>query len=385
MAELKKVIVLGLGAMGSSAACHLAARGHRVMGFDRHTPPHRFGSSHGHTRIFRRAYFEDPRYVPLLVRARELWSDLERESGEKLFQNAGMLSIGMPGGTLVERTLQSAREFNLPEPLIFTAEELRGRWPAFLVADGADAVLEESAGTLAPEACVTAQLKEAVKLGAELHFDAPVLSWSAGGGSVTVRTERGTWTAERLVIAAGPWAPETLPDMDVELKVLRQAVFWLRPRDPGPFREIPMFIFDAEDGAPKVYGFPLADAPEEGVKIAVHGTLALEGITAECTPATVDREIRPSDEAYLRRRLATTVPALATAEVVHAETCLYTVTPDENFVLGEHPQHPEVIVAAGFSGHGFKFASVVGEIVADLVEEGKTKMEIEFLSATRAF
>jgi sarcosine oxidase len=380
MPQSRDVIVLGLGAMGSSAASHLAARGHRVVGFDRHTPPHSFGSSHGRTRIFRQAYFEDPRYVPLLARARDLWGELERESGQSLFQSAGMLSIGMPGGRLVQRTLESARRFHLrPEPRILVAEELRARWPAFVVPDDAAAVLEENAGHLAPEACVTAQLKKAVKLGAELHFGEPVLSWSAGAGSVTVRTAQGTWTAERLVIAAGPWAPEVLYEAGLPLKALRQTVFWLRPADPEPFREIPMFIFEAEEGTPMVYGFPLIGALDDGVKVAIHGTRALDGITAECTPETVDREIRPGDEAYLRQRLAATVPALAMGQTVRAETCLYTMTPDENFFLGQHPEHPEAIVAAGFSGHGFKFASVIGEIIADLVSEGKTNMEIAFL------
>ena len=380
MPQSRDVIVLGLGAMGSSAAGHLAARGHRVVGFDLHTPPHSFGSSHGRTRIFRQAYFEDPRYVPLLMRAQELWRELERESGQSLFQSAGMLSIGMPGGRLVQRTLESARRFRLvPEPQILAAEELRARWPALLISDGASAVLEVNAGYLAPEACVTAQLKKAVKLGAELHFSDPVLSWSAGAGIVTVRTPQGKWTAGRLVIAAGPWAPEILQEAGLPLMALRQTVFWLRPADPEPFREIPMFFFEAEEGTPMVYGFPLTGALDDGVKVAIHGTQLQKGITMECTPQTVDREIRLHDEAYLRQRLATAVPALAVGQTVRAETCLYTMTPDENFFLGEHPQHPEVIVAVGFSGHGFKFASVVGEIIADLVTEGKTNMEIGFL------
>jgi sarcosine oxidase len=366
------VIVIGLGAMGSAVAGYLAANGHRVAAFDPFTPPHAQGSSHGLSRIFRQAYWEDPRYVYLLLRARELWEKLERDSNKRLLHITGGLMIGPDNGQLVRRSAASARQFDLPHE-IFTATELRRRWPVFHADADTVALLEHGAGYLDPEACVAEQLAQAARLGAQLHFDEPVLEWSAASGSVTVRTTREVYAAGHVVIAAGPWAPQVLAEMNLPLRVTRQAVFWFEPKDCiDLYREdrFPIYLVETKDEQPVVYGFPLTGPESEGVKAAVHGSSEL------CTPETICREIRVEDERLIRQRLTLTLPSLA-GRVRRAETCIYTMTPDENFVIGPHPHFPSVTIAAGFSGHGFKFAPVIGEIVGELATTGKSSYDIE--------
>jgi sarcosine oxidase len=371
------VIVIGLGAMGSAVAGYLAANGHRVAAFDRFTPPHAQGSSHGLSRIFRQAYWEDPRYVHLLLRARELWEKLERDSGRRLLHIIGGLMVGPEDGQLVRRSAESARQFGLSHE-IFTATEIKQRWPVFHADANTVALLEHGAGYLDPEACVREQLSQAARHGAQLHLDEPVLGWSAASGSVTVRTTRGVYTAGHLVIAAGPWAPQVLAE-DLPLRVTRQVVFWFEPKEcVDLYREdrLPIYLFETKDEHPVVYGFPLTGPESDGVKAAVHGSTEL------CTPETICREIRSEDERLIRQRLASTLPSLA-GRVLRAETCIYTMTPDENFIVGPHPQFPSVTIAAGFSGHGFKFAPVIGEIVGGLATRGSSDHDIEMFSPLR--
>ncbi len=378
MARAADVIVIGLGAMGSAVTAYLAENDHRVAAFDRYTPPHSQGSSHGLSRIFRQAYWEDPRYVHLLLRARELWDKLERDSGTKLLHRTGGLMIGPEDGQLVRRSEESARQFGLSHEM-FSAQELKRRWPAFRTKAGDVGLLEHNAGYLTPELCVEQQLIQAARAHARLHYNEPVLEWSANPGSVSVRTARGVYSAEHLIITAGPWAPEVLAEMGLPLRVTRQVQYWFEPKEPMDlFREdrLPIYMFETEDGEPLVYGFPLTGPDSEGVKVAVHGS------NERCTPETICREVRPEDEHYIRQRLAETLPSLA-GRLLRAETCLYTMTPDENFILGTHPHHPAVTVAAGFSGHGFKFASAVGEVLGELVTTGRTSQDIAMFSPTR--
>jgi len=359
------VIVLGLGAMGSATAASLAERGLRVVAFDASAPPHNLGSSHGRSRIFRQAYFEDPAYVPLLLRARELWTRLERDSGRPLFHPTGALMIGPVSGKLVTGSARSARQFSLAHDML-SAAELRRRWPAFRVPDDTVALLEPRAGYLHPELCIEQFLRHATRHGAILHPDTPVSAWHADRGSATVTTARGTWTAGHLVLAAGPWTPQVLADLHLPLRVTRQIVFWFEPLTPiDAFREdrFPVYMFETGAAEPMLYGFPLTGPNAEGLKVAVHGS------NIECAPETAPRDLRPEDERNIRQRLATTIPALA-GRLLHTETCLYTMTPDENFILGAHPEHPAVVLAAGFSGHGFKFAPIVAELLAGLVATG---------------
>jgi sarcosine oxidase len=373
------ILVVGLGAMGSSTAVHLAQRGHRVLGFDRFTPPHAHGSSHGGTRIIRKAYWEDPRYVPLLLRAYELWRRLEADSGQSLLHITGGLMIGRADSDLVAGSRASAEEFGLQHEVL-SAGEMRRLYPAFKVDDDWVALWERDAGYLRPEACVEQQLEQAALAGAELHFDEPVMEWNAlPDGGVSVRTTQETYTADHLVIAAGPWAPRILGELNLPLRVTRQVVYWFEPTgsiDLFRRERMPIYVREMEKGQPMLYGFPLTGADREGVKVGLHGS---EDV---CSPETVDRAIGRSEELTIRERLADALPLL-TGRLLHAETCLYTMTPDENFVIDTHPEFPQVTLAAGFSGHGFKFASVLGEVLADLATGSKPAYDLELFSLRR--
>lgn len=376
---MSATIVVGLGAMGSATALHLAQRGHRVLGFDRFTPPHSHGSSHGQTRIIRKAYFEDPRYVPLLLRAYELWRRLEADTGQSLLHITGGLMIGRADSDLVAGSTASAEEFDLQHEVL-QAAEIRRLYPAFRVDDDWVALWERDAGYLHPEACVELQLKQAALAGAELHFDEPVMEWNAlPGGGVSVRTARETYNADQLVICAGPWAPQILRELKLPLRVTRQVVYWFEPAGSIElFRRerMPIYVREMEKGQPMLYGFPLTGLETDGVKVGLHGS---EDV---CIPETVDRTIGPGEELTIRERLADALPSLA-GRLLHAETCLYTMTPDENFVIDAHPEFPQVTLAAGFSGHGFKFAGVLGEVLADLATGLKPAYDLGLFSLRR--
>jgi sarcosine oxidase len=376
---MSTIIVIGLGAMGSSTALQLARRGHRVLGFDQFTPPHTRGSSHGQTRIIRQAYWEDSRYIPLLLRAYEIWRQLEVDTGQSLLQITGGLMIGRAAGDLVARSTASAERFTLPHEVL-PAAEMRRRYPAFRLRDDWLALWEQEAGYLYAEACVEQQLQQSVVAGADLHFDEPVMEWNAlPGGSVLVRTVRDTYAADHMVITAGPWAPQILRELNLPLSVTRQVVYRFEPIGSiDLFRQdrMPIYIREMERGQPMLYGFPLTGLDSEGVKVGLHGS------TDFCTPETVDREIRPADERIMREQLAEALPLLA-GRLLHAETCLYTMTPDEHFVIDRHPEFSQVTLAAGFSGHGFKFASVLGEVLADLATGSRPAYDLELFSVRR--
>ena len=369
--------------MGSAAAQHLAERGHVVTAFDRFAPPHSYGSSHGQTRIIRQSYWEDPRYVPLLLRAYELWRRLEAESGQSLLHITGGLMIGPADGDLVARSTKSAERFNLAHRIL-TRADVERRYPMFSMLDGMAALWEDAAGFLYPEACVQQQINQAQRFGADLHYNEPAIEWiPLESGRVLARTSNGTYEADRLVITAGPWAPQLLRSMRLPLEITRQVLFWFEPLAiPELYREgnLPIFLMQSKGGGPLLYGFPSiassASSHVEGVKVALHGSHSV------CTPETIIREILPEDEQVIRERLAEAMPTLA-GRLIHAETCLYSMTPDEHFILDQHPDHPQVTVAAGFSGHGFKFASVVGEILADMATGQPSTFNLDLFSARR--
>lgn len=378
MGRSANVLIIGLGAMGSAAAAWLAERGQRVVAFDAFTPPHAQGSSHGRSRIYRYAYWEDPRYVHLLLRGRELWRKLERDSRVPLLHRTGGLVIGPSDGQLVPRSAESARQFDLPYEVLM-AVELQRRWPVFAIAPHMMGLLEQDAGYLIPELCIAQWMRVAHHHGAELHCNEPVISWEARGDAVTVRTSRGIWSADRLIVAAGPWAPRILRDLGLPLRVTRQVVFWFRPQGGvDAFRpdRLPIYLFESEPAMAVLYGFPLTGGDEEGVKVALHGSDDV------CTPESCDRAIHTVDEKRIRARLATTVPSLA-GRLVDAATCLYTMTPDEHFIVGAHPEHANVLVAAGFSGHGFKFAPVIGEALGELAVKGASSVDLSMFAPGR--
>ena len=371
-------IVAGLGGMGSAAAYHLAGRGRRVLGLERYTPAHDKGSSHGQSRIIRQAYFEDPAYVPLLLRAYELWERLERETGEDLMTLTGGLMIGPPESDTFKGSRASADEHGLPYEVLDTPE-LKRRYPMFEPTEGTVALFEEKAGFVRPEAAVKAHLSRAEALGADLRFGEEILVWEPTASGVRVETASGVYEAERLVVTAGAWAPKLLADLGLPLEVTRQILFWFDPKGgieaflPDRF---PIFIWEPEDGN-AFYSIPAHDGPGGGVKVAF---FRADGTPAD--PDTIDREVHDHEVGFMREYLARYVPDLD-GEFLYAKTCMYTNTPDEHFVISTHPEYPQVAVAAGFSGHGFKFCGVVGEILADLVTRGETSRPINLFSPTR--
>ena len=379
MAHSFDVIVIGLGGMGSAAAYQLATRGQQVLGLEQHKPVHNYGSSHGRSRIIRQAYFEDPAYVPLLLRAYELWEQIETETGQELLTITGGLMIGSPDSAVVAGSIRSAREHGLSNEVL-DANAIQRRFPPLQPAADLVAFYEQKAGLLYPKATVQAHLHRAAQLGAELHFEETVLSWdvAASGDGVRVTTEQGSYSAEHLVIAPGAWAPGLLAELHLPLKVERQVMYWFDPLtgiEPFSVGHFPIYIWECEDGA-AFYGFPAHDGPGGGVKVALHTS------GTPCTPATINREVGAEETDRMRSYLAERIPALNNT-CIHAVTCMYTNTPDKHFVIATHPRFPQVAIAAGFSGHGYKFASVVGEILADLSLEGTTRHPINLFTPER--
>jgi sarcosine oxidase len=372
------VIVAGLGGMGSSAAYHLAGRGKRVLGLERYSPTHDRGSSHGQSRIIRLAYSEDPAYVPLVIRAYELWERLERETGENLMKITGGLMIGPPGTKFFEGSKESAEKYDLPYEVL-DAAELKKRYPVFEPTPDTVALFEEKAGFLRPEASVKAHLERAASLGADLRFGEEILSWQPTRSGVRVETTSVTYEAERLVVSAGAWAPKLLADLGLPLEVTRQLLFWFDPKggiEPFLPDRFPIFIWEPEDGN-SFYAIPAHDGPTGGVKVAF---FRADGKPAD--PETIDREVHDVEVEFIRGYIARYIPDLD-GRFLYAKTCMYTNTPDEHFVISTHPDYHQVAIAAGFSGHGYKFCSVVGEILADLATEGEATHPISLFSPAR--
>jgi sarcosine oxidase len=373
------VIVLGLGAMGSAAAQQLAQRQKQVLGIEQFVPPHDKGSSHGGTRMIRQAYWESPAYLPLVLRAYELWQKLERDAGAKLLHITGGLILGSADSQLVTGAIAAADQHSIKYSVL-DPRQIRERFPAIMPLANDVAVYEELAGYLLTEECIRAQLRLAAQSGAELHFDERVLGWSADSAGITVSTDRRVYEAERLVITAGPWANEALKGF-FPLNVTRQVMTWIEPVggvEPFLPDRFPVFLCDSPDDGFPGYGFPAVDGANGGVKAAIHGSDVV------CTPETVDREVHMSDLAEVIRNLRPRFPSLA-GQILKATTCLYTMTPDEHFIIGLHPQFPSVSIACGFSGHGFKFAPVVGEILVQLATTGRSSHPIEIFSPRHFF
>lgn len=367
-------IVLGTGGVGSAALFHLARRGLRVLGIDRFTPGHDRGSSHGETRIIRQAYFEHPDYVPLLLRAYELWAELEALSGQQLFYQVGLLQVGRRDGAVVSGVLHSAKLHGLKVEEL-TAAETQRRFPGFAVPPEMSGVFEPRAGYLLVESCVLAHLRAAKKVGAGHLPETEVLSWRASGDEVVVTTNRGEFHAARLVISPGAWAGEMLAWLGVPLEVRRKHVYWFSPTaaEYAASSGCPTFLYELPEGV--FYGFP-ALAPH-GLKAAEHS-----GGELVTDPANDPRANNAADRERVTKFLARYVPGVSRTASRHS-VCFYAITPDEHFVVDRHPDHPNVAFAAGLSGHGFKFTGVMGEVLADLAIGGRTEMPIGFLGLRR--
>ncbi|MEV6110401.1 N-methyl-L-tryptophan oxidase [Streptomyces sp. NPDC051940] len=381
MGDSYDVIVLGLGGMGSATAWQLAARGARVLGLERFGPAHNRGSSHGGSRITRQSYFEDPAYVPLLLRSYELFERLERDSGlAGISVLCGGVMVGPPDSRTVAGALLSARTWDLPHEL-YDAKELRRRFPTLTPQDDEVALWEAKAGLVRPERTVEAQLALAARGGADLRFEEPADGWEVlPGGGVRVTTGRGTYTAGQLVVCPGAWAPQLLAELGVEITVERQIMYWFQPRGGThafePERH-PIYIWEDAAGV-QIYGFPAIDGPELGAKVAF-----FRGGGTVCTPETIDRTVYDHEVRAMADQVAGQLPDLP-GTFLKAATCMYSNTPDEHFVITRHPAYPEsVTVACGFSGHGFKFAPVVGEITADLALDGRTAHPIGLFDPAR--
>jgi sarcosine oxidase len=364
------VIIVGLGAMGSAAAYHLAQRGQRVLGLDRFSPPHTMGSSHGQTRIIREAYFEHPCYVPIVQRAYVLWDELSRTASAPLFLQTGGLMIGAPDSIVFTGAKRSADTHRLPHEVL-TAGEVRKRFPALDPGDDMRAVLEPRAGILFPERCVAAHLALAARHGANLCSEEPVVRWSATEHGVEVISTKGTYHAGQMIVSAGSWARELLPDLNPPLTIERQVLFWFEPKTaPRVFypERCPIHLWQVGTGEGRkfFYGFPDLG---EGVKVAGHH----DG--APVSPDFVSRDVAPGEVDAMRGLLRRFLPQ-ADGPLRSATVCLYTNTPDEHFWIDRHPAHPQVLIASPCSGHGFKFSSAIGEILADLVTAGRSQFDL---------
>ena len=376
-AEKMDVAVLGTGALGSGALLSLAKRGLKVVGIDRFEPGHERGSSHGMTRVIRKAYFEAPEYVPLLERAYALWDELERESGESLFIRCGVLEVGPPDGEVVPGVLRAAQAHNLPVEAL-TGAEVERRFPGFHVPEGFAGVFESDGGILRVERCVALQCERAQKLGAELRSGRTILSVNREGSSYLIQTDKGPIYANALVLTAGAWARDLLPELAPFLRVVRKVLLWYPVHDRGPqyleSEGSPVFLFELPQGV--FYGFPVID--DFGFKVAEHS-----GGDEVDDPLALDRNLYERDHAPVDRFLKRFVPNVVPGRASKHAVCMYTLSPDLHPIAGLHPELPHVAFAAGMSGHGFKFSSAFGEALADLALEGSTRHPMDIFAFER--
>jgi sarcosine oxidase len=374
MPRIYDVIVIGAGAMGSGACLHLSRRGQRVLCLEQFDIPHNLGSSHGFSRMIRMAYYEHPDYVPLLRRAYELWEELERQSGEKLLHITGGIYMGPPQGHVVSGALASARRHGLPHEHL-TRAQLASRFGQFDLPEDFQGVFEPRAGFLLPEKVIAAQAQLAMSMGVEIHGREPVLGWESGSGHIGVRTTQGEYQAQKVLFCAGAWTSRLLTQLGVKLTVTRQPMGWVWPADSRPFQmgRFGVWGIQEPDGSLS-YGMPMTnDSP--GLKLARHAP----GLSTD--PDQLNRQCTPSDQEEIRavqRRLPQ-----AAGPILSVRICMYTMSPDGHFILDRLPGEPRAMVAAGFSGHGFKFASVVGEVLADCLTDGKTRHPVGFLGLAR--
>jgi sarcosine oxidase len=368
------VIVVGLGAMGSACLDALAGANRRVLGIDRFAPPHALGSSHGRTRITREAYFEHPVYVPIVRRAQELWRDLERSSGRQLFVKTGGLSIGPEDGMVVRGALASAQEFRVLHRVL-SAAGVQRQFPGLQPLDDMVGVFDDRAGVLFPELCISALLARGGKAGAEVRRDESVLAWKADGEGVLVTTSTGEYRAAQLVLSGGAWMRTLVPELAGILKVVRQPIHWFEPSRPEEFTPTRCPVTLWEYGSGRVF-YTLPDFGD-GVKAGVH----YEGKAVD--PDDVDRRTTPDEDAQATDLMRRFLPH-AKGRLVESQVCLYTNTPDLHFIIDTHPLYPkQVAVVSACSGHGFKFATAIGEVVAQLLAGATPRYDLGMFRMTR--
>ncbi len=382
-------IVLGVGGMGSATVYELAKRGKKVLGLERFNIAHDSGSSHGINRIIRLAYAEDPRYVPLVRRAYERWREIENLISERLLFITGGIDAGPEQGEIIQGSLRACREHSLPHERLDSAD-LRRRFPGYAFPKEKElvAVYQPDGGFVLSERAIIGYVMAAQALGAEIHARECVGQWEAKKDQVVVHTDRGSYTADSLVITAGPWAAQAVPELKAgRLKAgrlavpERQVLIWTQPLRPEYFMmgRFPVFNMEAADDTAtnRYYGFPVYGFP--GFKMGRYHHLS-----EEVDPDRMDRDCHRKDEETLREAIRVYFPD-ADGPTMAMKTCLFTNSPDEHFILDLHPGFPNVSIAAGFSGHGFKFASVVGEIMADFaLEGGHKRFDLDLFRVARA-
>ena len=368
------VVVVGLGVMGSAALYELARRGFRAAGIERHTPGHELGSSHGETRIIRLGYFEHPSYVPLLHRSYALWREIEEASSRKLMRITGIVEIGPSFGRLVTGTLAASLEHHLPHEVLDAAEIVR-RFPPFRIPSDYVGVFQPDGGFVAAEGSVEALIALARAAQAEICSGVRVLAVEPDGNGVHIATSQGDIEARIAIVAAGAWLPDLLPDLPAPLRITREVMAWFKPNKASLFdpHRFPVFIMESRHGMH--YGLPAS--PAGAVKIAKH-----HHHNETVYPDDPRRPVSAADQGLIRPVLADHIPA-ANGPLLAAQTCLYTVTPDHDFIIDRLPDAPQIVVASPCSGHGFKFAPVIGEILADLALEGGTRHDISRFRLSR--
>lgn len=367
-------IVLGLGGMGSAAAAHLARRGLNTLGIEQYDLGHALGSSHGHTRVIRRAYFEHSDYVLLLHSAYDLWRALEAEANAELMVLNGLMMAGACDSALITGSAKAAKEHDLPLEVL-KPDDARARFEGFEFSDDMRVLFDSGGGFIHVERGVRAHLDSARRAGATLMDNTAVREWSSDGASVRVDTDSGVFEAASLVVAAGAWSGGILAELDLKLAVERAAMAWYKPVESDYQLEAgcPVFAFETPGGF--FYGTPQFD--ERGVKVAEH-----RGLAPVENPDTFDRTPRVEDVAAVQRFLPLYMPRLIPVPMDQV-VCMYTMSPDSHFIVDTHPKFANVHFAAGFSGHGYKFSPVIGKVLADLVEHGRTEERAAFLSVER--
>jgi sarcosine oxidase len=383
-----ETIVVGLGAMGSAAAYQLAKMGNKVLGLDQFSPPHAYGSSHGDTRVTRQAIGEGAEYVPLVLRSNEIWNEIERETEKKVLTVTGGLIMTSVEGVLrhgsyfFNQTVACAEQYGIAHRLLH-ANEIQRRFPQFKLTGNERGYFEEKMGYLRPEGCIEAQLGLAQRYGAELAFDEKVLRFSASGHhSVVVETDKGEYEAEKVILSAGPWLTRLLGEEYRQyFAVFRQVLYWFDVEGPiSPFEApaFPVWIWEFGTAVEDLmYGFPAIDGAGGGIK------LAFEQYAATTDPDSVSRDVSAEEIDRVRRKYVQPHFVGVSDRCVKAVTCLYTVTPDHRFVIDIHPEHPQIILASPCSGHGFKYSAAIGEVVAQLVMEGSSRIDIGAFSFGR--
>ncbi|WP_122088386.1 N-methyl-L-tryptophan oxidase [Halalkalicoccus subterraneus] len=367
-------IVIGVGGMGSATSYQLAKRGRDVLGLERYDIPHAMGSSHGVSRIIRLAYYEHPSYVPLIRRAYELWDEIQTRHGEQLLFETGSIDAAPEDDPLFEGSLRSCEEYDIDHEVL-TGAEVNERYPGYDIPDEHMAVYQPNGGYVLSERAIVAHVMAAQNEGARIQARERATDWRPEGDGVRVTTDRGEYTADNLVIASGAWAAKHVEALDGLAIPQRQVLAWLQPQKPKQFmpENFPVWNLQVEEG--RFYGLPTVKVPGFKFGRYMHREQDVD-------PDEMNRQPEPEDERLLREFAENHFPQ-GTGPTMQLATCMFTNTPDEHFVIDRHPEHPQVVFGAGFSGHGYKFASVIGEVLADLASDGRTDHPIDFLSLAR--